>query len=127
MTGEAEGELRAQEARLLAAMRERDFGVLSRLFDREYVCTSGSGEVWGRNRALQDLADPETSLERLEVELDRVIPLADAGVVTGRSCVVGRAGGVSVSGVYRFTRVWRRAQGEWTILATHTSLARASK
>jgi hypothetical protein len=100
--------------------------VLSRLFDREYVCTSGSGEVWGRDRALQDLADPEISLERLEVELERVIPLADAGVVTGRSCVVGRAGGAAVSGLYTFTRVWRRVQGEWAILATHTSLARAS-
>ena len=119
----AEADVRAQEARLLAAMRGRDFAALSRLFDREYVFTSGSGEVWGRERALQDFADPGLSLGTLEVELERIIPLADAAVVTGRSRVAGRAGGVSVSGVYRFTRVWRFASGEWTILATHTSLA----
>jgi hypothetical protein len=102
-------------------MREHDLVALSRLFDREYVCTSGSGTVWGRERALRDLGDPGLSLGRLEVELERVICLVDAGVVTGRSRIVGRAGGVSVSGDYRFTRVWRRVKGEWAILATHTS------
>jgi hypothetical protein len=125
MNGESEGELRAQEIRLLTAMQDRDVGVLSRLFDREYVCSSGFGEVWGRDRALQDVTDPDTWLEQLEVEIDRIIPLANAGVVTGRSCVAGRVAGVPISGVYRFTRVWRRTQDEWTILATHTSLARA--
>ncbi len=56
MTSAAEVELQVQEARLLTAMREHDFGALSRLFDQDYVCTSGSGEVWGRDRALQDFA-----------------------------------------------------------------------
>jgi hypothetical protein len=127
MTSAPEDELRTQEARLLTAMREHDFGALSRLFDREYVFTSDSGEVWGRERALQDFADPGFSLGQLEVELERIIPLAEAGVVSGRARVAGRAGGVSVSGVYRFARVWRLVRGEWTILATHTSLGQPSE
>jgi ketosteroid isomerase-like protein len=122
MTCTHEDELRAQEATLLGAMRAHDLDALSRLLDREYVYTSGSGEVWGRERALQDFQDPTFSLGQLEVELERILPLADAGIVTGRSRVAGTARGVSVSGMYRFTRVWRRVNGEWTILATHTSL-----
>jgi len=125
MTGTREDDLRAQEAMLLGAMRAHDLNALSRLFDREYVCTSGSGEVWGRERALQDFEDPAFSLEQLDVEIERILPLVDAGVVTGGSRVVGTARGVSVSGLYKFTRVWRRANGEWTIIATHTSLHRA--
>ena len=125
MTSGLEVELGAQEAKLLTAMRERDLRALSELFDPEYACTSSSGEVWGRERALQDFADSEAGLEQVEVELERIIPLVDAGVVTGRSHLAGRAGGFSVTGVYRFTRVWRRSGGQWTILATHTSRAKA--
>jgi ketosteroid isomerase-like protein len=125
MTGTRQHELRAQEATLLDAMQAHDVDTLSRLFDREYVYTSDRGEVWGRERALQDFGDPAFSLGQLEVELERTLQLADAGVVTGRSRVTGTVRGVSVSGVYRFTRVWRRLNGEWTILATHISLVGA--
>jgi ketosteroid isomerase-like protein len=126
MTSAPEVELRALEASLLAAMREHDFPALSQLFDHEYVFTSGSGEVWGRERALRDFADPGLSLRHLEVELERIIPLVDAGVVIGRSRVEGAAGGASVSGVYRFTRVWRRVTGKWTVLAVQTSRTQPS-
>ncbi|MCS6939424.1 MAG: nuclear transport factor 2 family protein [Roseiflexaceae bacterium] len=76
----------------------------------------------GREQALQDFSEPGFTPGRIEVELERVIPLVDAGLVTGRSRVAVTVGGASISGVYRFTRVWRRANGEWRILATHTSV-----
>lgn len=123
MSSVTEADLRAQESRLLTAMLQNDATVLSSLFDREYVFTSAGGAVWDRDKALQDFADPTYSVGKLDVELERVIPLTDAGVVVGRSRVAGRVRGVSVSGVYRFTRVWRRNGDRWTILATHTSVA----
>ena len=116
-----ESVLRAQEARLLAAMRTRDLDMLLQIFDPAYVFTSGSGRVWGCEQALQDFRDPGFWLDQLEIVVDRVIPLPGAGVVIGWSRVAGWAGGASVSGQYRFTRVWRFADGKWTILAAHTS------
>lgn len=121
MTSVSEAELRAQETRLLTAMRRHDMPVLSALFDPEYAVTSSRGVIWGRERALQDFLDPAFSLREVEIEVERVFPLADAGVVIGRSRISGEAGGGSVSGAYRFTRVWRRAEAAWTILTTHTS------
>jgi hypothetical protein len=127
MSSPAEADLRAQEAKLVAAMLARNLTALSALFDAEYVFTSGNGGVWGRDRALLDFNDPGYRLDRLKVEVERAIPLAGGGVVVGRSSVAGQAGGASVSGCYRFTRVWRFAEGKWTILATHTSVALPAK
>ncbi len=123
MSSAVETEVRAQEAQLVTAMLSRDLNRLSDLFDAEYVYTSGGGSTWGRARALQDFADPGLRLDELKVEVERVIPLQNGGVVTGRSRVSGQVAGRSVSGSYRFTRVWRLAEGKWKIVATHTSAA----
>jgi ketosteroid isomerase-like protein len=47
--------------------------------------------------------------------------LGDAGLVTGRSEVEGNTGEHKLSGLFRFTHVWRRSGGEWQLVAGHTS------
>ncbi|MEW6363165.1 MAG: nuclear transport factor 2 family protein [Acidobacteriota bacterium] len=113
--------LLVQERELLSAMRSRDLPTLSRLLAREYVFTSGDGEVWGREHALSDFTRVDFCLTKLDVEVDRIILLRGGAVVTGRSEVDGKVGGRSISGCYRFTRVWKRTGRRWVIVATHTS------
>jgi ketosteroid isomerase-like protein len=119
--GRGDAALRAAEQELLSAVRSRNLARLSRLFAPEYVFTSGSGQTWGRDHALGEFDSPDLCITKLAVEVDKVIQLRDAGVVTGRSHVEGRIGATSISGIYRFTRVWRRSWGRWVIVATHTS------
>jgi ketosteroid isomerase-like protein len=118
-----EADVREQERLLASALNARDVGVLSRLFASDYVFTSASGQTWGRDRAIADCADPRLSVERLELDVERVIVLAEAAVVVGRSEVKGSIGDESLSGAFRFTHVWRREDGRWQIVAGHTSQA----
>ncbi len=108
---------------LSSALRARDVDALSRLLAADYVFTSAQGETWGRDRAMADLTDPQLSVALIAVDVDGVVALGEVGVVTGRSEVDGHIGERSISGVFRFTHVWRRREGEWEIVAGHTSPA----
>jgi hypothetical protein len=66
MSDRLDVEARAQEAKLLTAMRAQDMRVLSSSFDSDCIITGSVGEVWGRERALRDHADPGTSFARLD-------------------------------------------------------------
>jgi ketosteroid isomerase-like protein len=122
-TSRLELELRRQEQALASALRARDVDALSRLLAEDYVFTSAQGETWGRDRAIADLTDPRASVTGIRVEVERVVALGEAGVVTGRAEVQGYIGGHALSGVFRFTHVWRRWGGDWQIVAGHTSPA----
>jgi ketosteroid isomerase-like protein len=118
---EVELELREQEQVLAPALEGRDVDALSRLLAPDYVFTSAQGETWRRDRAMADFADPRLRVGHIRVDVDRVIALGEAGLVTGRSEVEGNIGKHSLSGVFRFTHVWRRSGGPWQIVAGHTS------
>jgi ketosteroid isomerase-like protein len=118
-----EFELRAQEQVLASALRARDVDALSRLLAKDYVFTSAQGETWGRDRAIADFTDPRGRVAHIRVDVDRVVALGEAAVVTGRSEVKGHIGEHSLSGVFRFTHVWRWWDGDWQIVAGHTSPA----
>jgi ketosteroid isomerase-like protein len=116
-------ELRGQEQVLASALKACDVDALSRLLAATYVFTSAQGETWGRDRAMADLTDPQSSVAQVAVVVERVLPVGEVGVVIGRSMVEGQIGERSVSGVFRFTHVWRRRDDQWEIVAGHTSPA----
>ncbi len=116
-------ELREQEQALAAVLRARDVEALSRLLAVGYVFTSGTGETWGRDRAVADLSDPRSTVAGLVIVVENVLALGEVGVVTGRSIVEGHVGEDSISGAFRFTHVWRRRDDRWELVAGHTSPA----
>lgn len=121
-----EQELRAQEATLTDALRRCDQEVLSRLLAPDYRFTSARGDTWGWGQAVAEMTDPRFEIQDIRVEVEGVVPLHGAGIVTGRSEVDGRIGSQILSGVFRFTHVWRQSGKGWQIVAGHTSRVQPS-
>ena len=114
-------ELKRQEEALATALAAGDGDTLSRLLAADYVFTSATGETWGRDRALADVADPAFCAARVTSEVERVVSGSDVALVTGRSFVEAHVGERSLSGVFRFAHVWRQSAGGWQLAAGHTS------
>jgi len=106
---------------LFAAILNKNLALLDNLYDEDYVFTSTQGEIWGKEKALADFADPRLSIEGLSVSELEVVVRQDTAVVTGFAHVEGREGDNPLTGKYRFTRTWRFSDSNWRVIAVQTS------
>lgn len=115
----AEADLRECERRLTTALAAHDIGVLSRIYAPDYVFTSAQGETWGRDRAMEEITDPELIVDRISIEIERID--AATGTVAGRSEVAAHIGPRDLSGVFRFWHTWRKSPDGWQLVAGRTT------
>ena len=111
-------EIRAQEARRYAAMRDGDLEALDRLLSERLVYAHSNATTDTKASYLDTLRDGSLRYLRVEFETHQVLEAgADAAVALGTmSARVFRYGGEREIGGMTCA-VWNREGGEWRLLA----------
>lgn len=100
---------------------EADVEGLERLLCDDWLLTHSDGRVQDKADYLRELSSRTRAnqvIENLDVELRLH---GDVAVVTGTSVQAGTRDGQPWSGRFRFTRTWILREGNWRMLASHSS------
>lgn len=117
----ADPALAARDASWNALRQQSDVAGLNKLIDPGFVLVHSDGRVQYKADYLADLGS-KSRVNGEIVNQDVVIrEYGDMAVVNGISVQSGVSNGKPWNGKFRFTRVWLKRAGEWTIVSSHSS------
>jgi hypothetical protein len=103
-------------------LRQRsDVAALDKLIDPGFVLVHSDGRVQHKADYLSDLSSRSRVNGAIANQDVAIREYGDLAVVNGISVQSGVSGGKPWSGKFRFTRVWMKRGGEWTIVSSHSS------
>jgi ketosteroid isomerase-like protein len=117
----SEASLRACEEALRKAQLASDVRELDRLLDDALVFTGPNGAVYGKQDDLDAHRRGIIRITRLEPSEERIQRFGDIAVVVVRMEMSGTFEGQAFAGPFRYTRVWRKHEDGWRIVAGHVS------
>ena len=100
---------------------ESDVEGLGRLLCDDWLLTHSDGRVQHKADYLQELATRQRRNTRIDNEDVQVRLHGDTAVITGTSVQAAISDGKPWEGRFRFTRVWLLRDGQWQMLASHSS------
>jgi ketosteroid isomerase-like protein len=107
-----------------------DVATMDKLLSDDYIGISMNGQVHTKAQQLERLRTRRVALTKLDLSEMKVKLIGSIAIVTSRAEVEGTSDGVSVRGIYRYTRVYQRLpSGAWKITsfeATRTPQPRAA-
>jgi ketosteroid isomerase-like protein len=113
---DAKHQVEALEEQWRVAQLAGDLATMDRMLSDDYIGISITGEVDTKAQQLRRVADRRTMLTRIELSDMKVKLVGAVAIVTSRAQVEGTNDGVSVRGMYRYTRVYHRlSTGQWKI------------
>ena len=105
-----------------------DAKALAPLLADDWLLTHSDGRVQHKADYLQELATRQRRNTRIDNEDVQVRQHGDIAVITGTSVQAAISDGKPWEGRFRFTRVWLLRDGQWQMLASHSSrLAEATQ
>ncbi|GAB3419161.1 nuclear transport factor 2 family protein [Massilia agilis] len=113
--------LAARDASWNELRKRADVAGLDKLIDPGFVLVHSDGRVQRKVDYLGDLSSKSRVNGRIENRDVVIREYGDTAVVNGVSVQSGVSNGQPWSGQFRFTRVWIRRGGEWTIVSSHSS------
>lgn len=117
----AEPDLREVDAQWNRLRLASDGAGLDALLVDDFVLTHSDGKVQLKRDYIADLARRTRvnhAIDNHDVEVRRY---GDTAVVTGRTVQHGVGEQGPFSGAFRFTRVWVMQDGQWRLVASHSS------
>ena len=87
----------------------------------DYVLITPSGTVRNKRDVIRELATPGLKMEPFDPFDVQIRIYGDAGVVTGRIVQKFTLGGVRYANDLRYTDIYVRRKGRWTLVSGHTS------
>jgi ketosteroid isomerase-like protein len=122
LVGPNDSEILALEAAIRAAQLAADVEALDRLIADELLFTGPDGRLSSK---AEDLAAHRSGAirirEHLPIELRIQRLNADTAIVALRARLTVALRDATVQGMYRYTRVWSRSQGEWRVAGGHVA------
>ena len=100
---------------------ESDVEALERLLCDDWLLTHSDGRVQDKADYLRELSSRTRANQVIENQDMEVRLHGDTAVVTGTSVQAGTRNGQPWSGRFRFTRTWVLRDGNWRMLASHSS------
>jgi uncharacterized protein (TIGR02246 family) len=98
-----------------------DTATLERIYADDYSSVGTSGAVRNKAQAIADNKSGSLKIESQSFDNVNVRVYGDAAVITGVVTQKGRDKGKDISGQSRFTRVYVKRNGQWRIVAGHSS------
>lgn len=120
-TDDNEKALLAIDASWNSLRLESDVEGLERLLGDDWVLTHSDGRVQDKTDYLKELSSRTRANQVIENQDVEVRLHGDIAVVTGTSVQAGTRDGQPWSGRFRFTRTWILREGNWRMLASHSS------
>lgn len=125
VVGKIPADIVEAESRIRRAQLDADVSALDELISDELLFTGPTGEVGTKSADLEAHASGAVRFREHQPEELRARPVNDDVVVTAmRARLVVKVGGATVSGIYRYTRVWARENGKWRVVGGHVSEVR---
>lgn len=100
---------------------EPDVEGLERLLCDDWLLTHSDGRVQDKAGYLKELSNRTRANQAIGNQDVEARLHGDTAVVAGISAQAGTSNGQPWSGRFRFTRTWIRRNGEWRMLASHSS------
>ena len=98
-----------------------DAEALASLLAEDWLLTHSDGRVQHKVDYLQELATRQRRNTRIDNEDVQVRRYGDTAVITGTSVQAAISDGKPWQGRFRFTRVWVQREGNWQMVASHSS------
>ena len=112
----AKQQVEALEEQWRQAQLAGDVATMDKLLSDDYIGISMNGQVHTKAQQLERLRTRRVALTKLELSEMKVKLIGSIAIVTSRAEVEGTSDGVSVRGIYRYTRVYQRLDsGAWKI------------
>jgi ketosteroid isomerase-like protein len=111
--------LRALEAKLMEAYKERQVDLLASLLDEDFVITYEDGSTYGKTGYISFSATPSVRVDVVEMSDIKVRMHGDTAVLTGAYHERGENKGKAYDYHDRFTDVWMKSDGKWRLVASH--------
>src|SRR5260370_11676482 len=99
------------------ALIRGDWKTMDTLETEELIFTGADGTVSGKSSQIGEIKSGFVKFESIEMSEVKVQDLGNAAVVTGKVVEKGRYKDTDLSGVYRFTDVWAKRNGKWSLVA----------
>ncbi|HJQ70913.1 MAG TPA: DUF4440 domain-containing protein [Blastocatellia bacterium] len=117
-----EQQLKEISQKRVDAESSRDLDYLSRIFANELSIASTEGRVSSKEVTLGNMKRTSESIKRsFRLDQVRVRVVGDTGVVTGIKNIVRHVGNQEERSKVRFTDTYVRREGNWLLLASHSS------
>lgn len=121
MADTPEDQLKTTHDALARAEVERDAATLGRLIAHDFEGVDPAGEAMDRAEVLAAYLSGGVVLHKVRWDELNVRVFGQAGLVTGRSRIEGITPAGTFQGRFRFTDVYVLREGEWRLVASHTS------
>ena len=112
-------EITEMELRLLQAMESSDTKELNELISEELIFTNHMGQILTKEADIQSHRSGLLKIGTLSASRQAIIPLKEAAVVTVLITLEGSFSGTPFKGTFRYTRVWRKKEDRWQVIAGH--------
>lgn len=113
--------LRVIDASWNSLRLEPDVEGLERLLCDDWLLTHSDGRVQDKADYLKELSSRTRANQAIGNQDVEVRLHGDTAVITGTSVQAGTSNGQPWGGRFRFTRTWILCEGEWRMLASHSS------
>ncbi|MFT4113545.1 nuclear transport factor 2 family protein [Silvibacterium sp.] len=114
-------EIEALEEQWRQAIIANNVGQMDHLLADDYIGISANGTVETKTEALAQRRAGTARVTQLDIRDMKVRVYGDTAVVTSQAHVEGTNGQSSISGNYRYTRVYNRRLGQWKIISFEAS------
>jgi ketosteroid isomerase-like protein len=122
-----EQQIRELDAKEAAAMLAADLAGLDRLWSADFVVNAPDNEVKAKAQVLAAVREGRIAYSAFDREVERVVVHGDVAVSMGGETVVPKGDRPDAGKplARRYSHVWRRIGGAWSLIARHANLAPA--
>lgn len=117
-----QAKIRALEAKIMEAYKQRQVDAFATLLDDDFVITFEDGSTYGKTGYLSFTASNSLHVEVSEMSDTKVRLHGNTAIVTGTYHERGRDGGRPFDNRDRFTDVWIKKDGKWRLVASHFAI-----
>src|SRR5437879_1412287 len=114
-------DFQSAESALRHAQLTSDVSALDVLLDEDLVFTGPDGAIYGKSDDLEAHRRGAIRITQLDPSDERVQDFDSVVVVSVRMEMRGSFNGAPFAGPFRYTRIWRRGDQAWRVVAGHVS------
>lgn len=117
LLSDAEREVLEREQAIGRAVVGHDAKFMDEVWGDDFIYTGVRGEVKDKSQVLAEFKAGALRFSKMEFDDIRVRAYGDTAIATGRALTEGTSPQGKIDGQFRYTRVYVRRDGRWTLVA----------
>lgn len=121
MVMDYQNDIISYENRLIEAMKTSNVAELDALIDDDLLFTGHDGRHYSKQDDIEAHRSGNVEIYSIETSEQVIKIVDDVAVVSVLKNISGSFFGETQVGIFRFTRVWKLKDGNWKIIAAHST------